>query len=97
MNLKVLLPFQVFVDKTNVSRVVAQTLEKGEVGLLPHRLDPFRPPLTLARRLRWAAQGRAIFGVRWFAGLASAATVRVMTSPKSSMPEPMGRCSVDAK
>jgi F-type H+-transporting ATPase subunit epsilon len=39
MNLKVLLPFQVFVDKTNVSRVVAQTLEKGEVGLLPHRLD----------------------------------------------------------
>jgi F-type H+-transporting ATPase subunit epsilon len=38
MNLKVLLPFQVFADKTNVSRVVAQTPD-GEFGLLPHRLD----------------------------------------------------------
>jgi F-type H+-transporting ATPase subunit epsilon len=38
MNLKVLLPFQVFADKTGVSRVVAETLE-GSFGLLPHRLD----------------------------------------------------------
>ena len=38
MNLKILLPFQVFADKTGVSRIVVQTLE-GSYGLLPHRLD----------------------------------------------------------
>jgi F-type H+-transporting ATPase subunit epsilon len=38
MNLKVLLPFQVFAEKTGVSRIVAET-RSGSVGLLPHRLD----------------------------------------------------------
>jgi F-type H+-transporting ATPase subunit epsilon len=38
MNLKVLLPFQVFAEKTGVSRIVAETCE-GSFGLLPHRLD----------------------------------------------------------
>jgi F-type H+-transporting ATPase subunit epsilon len=38
MNLKVLLPFQVFSEKTGVSRIVAETHE-GSFGLLPHRLD----------------------------------------------------------
>jgi F-type H+-transporting ATPase subunit epsilon len=38
MNLKVLLPFQVFTTKTGVSRIVAETRE-GSFGLLPHRLD----------------------------------------------------------
>jgi F-type H+-transporting ATPase subunit epsilon len=38
MNLKVLLPFGIFADKTGVSRVVAETHE-GSFGLLPHRLD----------------------------------------------------------
>jgi F-type H+-transporting ATPase subunit epsilon len=38
MTLKVLLPFQVFADKTEVSRIVAETHE-GSFGLLPHRLD----------------------------------------------------------
>ena len=38
MNLKVLLPFQVFADKTGVSRIVAETCD-GSFGLLPHRLD----------------------------------------------------------
>src|ERR1700691_1578870 len=38
MNLKVLLPFQVFVDKVGVSRIVAETSD-GSFGLLPHRLD----------------------------------------------------------
>jgi F-type H+-transporting ATPase subunit epsilon len=38
MTLKVLLPFQVFVEKTDVSRIVADTSE-GSFGLLPHRLD----------------------------------------------------------
>jgi F-type H+-transporting ATPase subunit epsilon len=38
MRLKILLPFQVFADKTGVSRIVADTSE-GSFGLLPHRLD----------------------------------------------------------
>jgi F-type H+-transporting ATPase subunit epsilon len=38
MNLKILLPFQIFAQKAAVSRIVAQTHE-GSLGLLPHRLD----------------------------------------------------------
>ena len=38
INLKVLLPFEVFAEKTGVSRIVAETRE-GSFGLLPHRLD----------------------------------------------------------
>jgi F-type H+-transporting ATPase subunit epsilon len=38
MNLKVLLPFQIFAEKTGVSRIVAET-NTGSFGLLPHRLD----------------------------------------------------------
>jgi F-type H+-transporting ATPase subunit epsilon len=42
MNLKVLLPFRVFADKTGVSRIVADT-RAGSFGLLPHRLDCVAP------------------------------------------------------
>jgi F-type H+-transporting ATPase subunit epsilon len=38
MNLKILLPFQIFAEKTRVSRIVAETRD-GSFGLLPHRLD----------------------------------------------------------
>ncbi len=38
MNLKVLLPFQIFVEKVGVARIVAET-RQGSFGLLPHRLD----------------------------------------------------------
>ena len=38
MNLKILLPFQIFTEKTGVSRIVAEARE-GSFGLLPHRLD----------------------------------------------------------
>jgi len=38
MNLKILLPFQIFTDKTDVLRIVAETRE-GSFGLLPYRLD----------------------------------------------------------
>jgi F-type H+-transporting ATPase subunit epsilon len=38
MHLKVLLPFQVFAEKTEVSRIVAETRD-GSFGLLPQRLD----------------------------------------------------------
>jgi F-type H+-transporting ATPase subunit epsilon len=38
MNLKILLPFQVFAEKKDVLRIVADT-RNGSFGLLPHRLD----------------------------------------------------------
>jgi len=38
MNLKILLPFRIFAQKTGVSRIVAET-RAGSFGLLPHRLD----------------------------------------------------------
>ena len=38
MNLKILLPFMVFANKSNVSRIIAEGGD-GSFGLLPHRLD----------------------------------------------------------
>jgi F-type H+-transporting ATPase subunit epsilon len=38
VNLKILLPFQVFAEKADVTRIVAETHE-GSFGILPHRLD----------------------------------------------------------
>lgn len=38
MRLKVLLPFRVFVDQADVSRIIAETCE-GSFGLLPRRRD----------------------------------------------------------
>ncbi len=38
MNLKVLLPFEVFIEKKDIARIVAETGE-GFFGILPHRLD----------------------------------------------------------
>lgn len=38
MILKVLLPFHIFAEKTDVLRIVAETRE-GSFGILPHRLD----------------------------------------------------------
>jgi F-type H+-transporting ATPase subunit epsilon len=38
MHLKILLPFDIFADKTDVLRIVAESSE-GSFGILPHRLD----------------------------------------------------------
>lgn len=38
MHLKVLLPFEVFTEKSDVVRIVAETIE-GSFGILPQRLD----------------------------------------------------------
>ena len=38
MNLKLLLPFEVYAEKSGVRRIVAETRE-GSFGMLPHRLD----------------------------------------------------------
>jgi F-type H+-transporting ATPase subunit epsilon len=38
MNLKLLIPFGIFAEKSDVSQIIAETRE-GSFGLLPHRLD----------------------------------------------------------
>lgn len=38
MNLKILLPYQIFAEKRDVLRIVAET-RNGAFGLLPHRCD----------------------------------------------------------
>jgi len=38
MKPKILLPFEIFAERTGVLRIVAETRE-GSFGLLPHRLD----------------------------------------------------------
>ena len=38
MNLKILLPYQIFADKKEVKRIVAET-GQGSFGILPQRLD----------------------------------------------------------
>lgn len=38
MNLKILLPFQIFTEQSDVTQIIAETRE-GAFGLLPHRLD----------------------------------------------------------
>ena len=38
MDLKILLPFRVFTEKTDILSIVAET-PQGAFGLLPHRLD----------------------------------------------------------
>jgi F-type H+-transporting ATPase subunit epsilon len=38
MHLKILLPFQVFAEKSGVTRIIAET-PQGAFGLLPQRLD----------------------------------------------------------
>jgi F-type H+-transporting ATPase subunit epsilon len=38
MNLKILLPFEIFAESTDVLRIVADTAD-GSYGFLPHRLD----------------------------------------------------------
>ncbi|KGO35567.1 MAG: F0F1 ATP synthase subunit epsilon [Desulfoprunum sp.] len=38
MHLKILLPFEIFAERSAVSRIVAETLQ-GSLGILPRRLD----------------------------------------------------------
>ncbi len=42
MTLKILLPFQIFAEKTGISRIVAET-RAGSYGFLPQRLDCVAP------------------------------------------------------
>lgn len=57
MNLKVLLPFGVFAEKTRVTRIVAETRD-GSFGLLPHRRDcaAALAPGILIYEIKWEGE-----------------------------------------
>ena len=59
MHLKVLLPFEVFVDEAEVSRIVAET-PAGSLGLLPHRLDCVAALAPGILVYQTAAEGRGL-------------------------------------
>ena len=62
MSLKILLPFQVFAEKTGVSSIVAETSE-GSFGLLPHRLDCVAALVPGILTYRTAADGEVLVAV----------------------------------
>ena len=62
MNLKVLLPYEVFAEKTRVLRVVADT-NQGSFGLLPNRLDCVAPLSPGILVYETAAEGEAYIAV----------------------------------
>jgi len=62
MNLKILLPFEVFAEETGVLRVVADT-NQGSLGLLPHRLDCVASLLPGILVYETAAEGETYIAV----------------------------------
>jgi F-type H+-transporting ATPase subunit epsilon len=62
MNLKVLLPFRVFAEKSGVSQIVAET-RNGSFGLLPRRLDCVAPLAPGILIFESAAEGEVFLAV----------------------------------
>ncbi len=62
MNLKVLLPFRIFAEMSDVSRIVAETRE-GSFGILPHRLDCVAALAPGILTYETAAHGEAFLAV----------------------------------
>ncbi len=62
MNLKILLPFEIFAATTAVSRIVAETSE-GSFGILPHRLDCVAALTPGILTYESAAEGELYVGV----------------------------------
>lgn len=62
ITLKVLLPFQVLTEKTDVTRIVAETRE-GSFGLLPHRLDCVAALVPGILTFEFAAEGEVYLAV----------------------------------
>lgn len=62
MNLKILLPFRIFAQKTAVLRIVAETHE-GSFGLLPQRLDCVAALMPGILTIETAADGEVFVAV----------------------------------
>jgi F-type H+-transporting ATPase subunit epsilon len=62
MNLKILLPFQIFADLHDVSKVAAETTA-GSFGFLPQRLDCVASLVPGILCYQSAAQGEVFLGV----------------------------------
>ncbi len=76
MQLEVLLPFQVFLHKTDVLRLVAETAD-GSFGLLPHRLDCVAAMVPGILTFETAADGEVFVAVDEGVLVKTGANVRV--------------------
>ena len=62
MNLKLLLPFKVFIEQSGISSIVAETAT-GSFGILPHRLDCVAALVPGVLIFETAADGRVYVAV----------------------------------
>ncbi len=62
MNLKILLPFKVFTEKSEVARIVAETRD-GSFGILPQRLDCVAALVPGILSYETASEGEAFVAV----------------------------------
>jgi F-type H+-transporting ATPase subunit epsilon len=76
MNLKILVPDEVFAEKADVQDIVAETSE-GELGLLPHRLDCVAALVPGILTYRTAAEGTVYVAVDEGVMVKTGADVRV--------------------
>ena len=91
MNLKVLLPFQVYAEVEHVRRIVAETPE-GAFGILPHRLDC--TAILSAGILTYEVEGRGEVYVAVNEGVLVKAGDEVLVSVRNAVGgEEIGRAS----
>jgi F-type H+-transporting ATPase subunit epsilon len=76
MDLKVLLPYRIFLARSGVSRIVAET-PAGSFGLLPHRLDCVAPLAPGILTYETPAEGEVFVAVDEGVLVKSGADVRV--------------------
>jgi F-type H+-transporting ATPase subunit epsilon len=82
MTLKVLLPFRIFAETQNVSRIVVETSD-GSYGLLPHRLDCVAA--LVPGILTYEIQGKGVQYIAVNEGIMVKAGMQVLVSVRNAI------------
>ena len=82
MTLKVLLPFRIFTETQNVSRIVVET-SNGSYGLLPHRLDCVAA--LVPGILTYEIQGKGVQYIAVNEGIMVKAGMQVLVSVRNAI------------
>ena len=82
MTLKVLLPFRIFVETQNVSRIIVETTD-GSYGLLPHRLDCVAA--LVPGILTYEIQGKGVQYIAVNEGIMVKAGMQVLVSVRNAI------------
>lgn len=82
MTLKVLLPFRIFAETQNVSRIVVETTD-GSYGLLPHRLDCIAA--LVPGILTYEIQGKGVQYIAVNEGIMVKAGMQVLISVRNAI------------